>query len=362
VDLSRKLERIAELGRQTASAAEIGRLLSLIVTTARQVFSCRSVALLLAAEDTELLSIRAAAGLSETFVRDFKRPVGTAVLAEVMWAGSNLLYDRLDPLWPEFAELQLEHVPASLIGVRLEVDSRAVGLILAESENEAAFSEDDLQLLKLVAELAALALDRETVRHLSRKLIMMDPLTQVYSYTYFHRRLTEEVERAQRLNECLSVLLIGVDNLTQFRETQGWQAAEQMLRHLVQLVSSSVRNIDVVGRFGTGEIILYLPETPREKALAAAERIRAIIETGSKDAGTSAGLTVSIGLAGLPENGDTVNRLLEAVTGALLAAERAGRNRVAAAEMPGEDDREGEGGGPDRPARSAPEDGAGSTP
>jgi len=336
VDLSKKLERIADLGRETVSSAEIGRLLDVIVTTARQAFSCRSVALLVGSEESDLLSIRAAAGISETFVREFKRPVGTGVLAEVLWAGSNLLYDRIDPLWPEFGELRLEHVPVSLIAVRLEVDSRPVGLVLAESDAEAAFTEDDLRLLKIVAALAALAVDRETVRQLSRKLVMMDPLTQVYSYSYFHRRLTEEVARAQRLNECLCVLLIDVDNLKEFRATHGWQAAEQMLRHLVKLVSSGVRNIDVVGRFGVGQIILYLPETEREKALVAAERIRTLIEKGSKAADPAAALTVSVGLASLPENGDTVNRLLEGATGALLAAQREGRNRVVAAQTSGE--------------------------
>ena len=327
MELSEKLERIAELSQQAASSPDGGELVDLVVKTARQVFSCRSVALVLVSEDSELLSIKAADGLSDDFIRDFRRPVGTGVIAEVMRAGSNLLYDRLEPDAPEFAELKLKHDPVSLMCVRLEVDSRAVGYLLCESDTPAAFTEDDLQLLKLVAEVSALALDRARLRNVSRKLIMMDPLTQIYSYAYFHRRLTEEVERAQRLNECLAVLLIEIDNLKQFRETNGWQATEQAVRDLVKRVSSSVRNIDVVGRYGVDEIILYLPETPRDKALMAAERIRALIEEGSKAAGPT-GHTVSIGLASLPENGDTVNRLLESVTAALLAAQRAGRNRV----------------------------------
>lgn len=91
-----------------------------------------------------------------------------------------------------------------------------------------------------------------------------------------------------------------------------------------------MRNIDVVGRYGLGEIILYLPETPRERAVLAAERIRTLVEKGTQDTAAT-GLTVSIGLASLPENGETVTRLIESATSALLAAERAGRNRVEAA-------------------------------
>ncbi|HUW56213.1 MAG TPA: diguanylate cyclase [Planctomycetota bacterium] len=330
MEFSEKLARVAELSRQAASVPEAETLRDLVVKTARQVFSCRSAALVLVSEDSEQLSVGAASGLSETFVRDFRRPVGTGTLAEVMWAGTNLLYDRLDPDGAEFLELRLEHHPVSLMGVRLEVDSRPVGLLLCESDAAAVFTEDDLQLLKVIAAVTAVALDRAALRNVSRKLIMMDPLTQVYSYAYFHRRLTEEVARAQRLNECLAVLLIEIDNLKDFREANGWQATEQTLRDLVKRVAGGVRNIDVVGRYGMDEIILYLPETPRDKATLAAERIRTLIETASKETASS-GHTVSIGLASLPENGDTVNRLLEAVTTALLTAQRAGRNRVEAA-------------------------------
>ena len=80
-----------------------------------------------------------------------------------------------------------------------------------------------------MAEVSALAFDRDGLRQITRKLTMMDPLTQVYGYSYFHRRLSEEVERAQRLNECLSVMLLEIDNLRAFRETNGWQATEQVL-------------------------------------------------------------------------------------------------------------------------------------
>jgi diguanylate cyclase (GGDEF)-like protein len=327
LDLSGKIKRVAELTRQGASAPDAGRYLDAVLGTIKQLFDCRSAALLLAAEDTDELSIKASAGLSAALARDYRRPIGTAAIAEVMRSGSNLLYDRLSADDAPADEFTIEFGPVSLMCVRLEVDSRALGYVLCESAREAAFTEDDLQLLKVLAETMAVAIDREKVHRISRKLIMVDPLTQVYSYAYFHRRLTEEVERAIRLNENLAVLLLEIDNLRAFRDAHGWQETEQSLRGLVEIVSKSVRNIDVVGRYGVDEIILYLPETPREKAMLAAERIRALIEKKSKESG----LTVSVGLASLPENGDTVNRLLDSVTAALLSAQRAGRNCVEAA-------------------------------
>ena len=330
MELSEKLARMAELSKQAASQTDSARLLNFAVTTTRQIFDCRSSALVLTCEDSEQLSIRMSCGLSDNFVRDFRRSVGTGVIAEVMWVGSRLLYDNLEFGSDEFSDLKLEHNPTSVICVRLEVDSRAIGYFVCESGDEAVFSEDDLRMLKMIAEILALALDREMFRSISRKLVMLDPVTQVYSYSYFHRRLAEEVERAHRLNKCVSVMLLKIDDLKDYRETHGWQETEEMLRKLSQQVSNNVRNIDVVGRYGVDEIILYMPETVRDKVLLAAERIRKLVHEGSRDF-EPLGLTVSVGVACLPEDGDTVERLLGGVTSALLAARRSGRNRVEAA-------------------------------
>jgi diguanylate cyclase (GGDEF)-like protein len=327
LDISGKLERVAQLSREAASATDGAKLLRSAAASVRQIFSCRSVALVLVSEESDQLAIAASSGISEAVARDWRRSVGTGLVADVLRAGASVLYDHLDAGTPELAEFTIEHSPQSLLCVRLEADSRSLGYLLCESDKPSAFAEGDLHLLRVVAAVTALALSRDALRAASRKLIMIDPLTQVYSYAYFHRRFTEEVERAERLNEDLSLLLVEIDNLQDYRQTQGWQATEHVLCDLVKQISSGVRNIDIVGRYGVGSVILYLPETPRDKALLAAERIRALVEKGSKAAAPS-GLTVSVGVASLPENGDTVNRLLESVTAAVLAAQRAGRNRV----------------------------------
>ncbi len=327
MDASMKLQRLADLGRQAASATDAARFLQSLADTMRSTFSARSVAVVLVAEDSDLLSVKVSSGIADAVARDWRKPVGTGNTAEVLRSGASVLLDRVDPATPGLAEFVVEHTPASLLCVPLLADGRALGFVLAESEREGAFTEGDVPLAKLAADLAALVISREILAQASRKLVMMDPLTQVYSYAYFHRRLSEEVERATRLNESLSVLLVEIDHLKDHRDANGWQATEKVLRDLVKLVSTSVRNIDVVGRYGVGEIILYLPETPRDKACLAAERIRGLIEKGTKTV-PATGLTVSIGLASLPENGETVTRLIESATSALLAAERGGRNRV----------------------------------
>ncbi|RPH37212.1 diguanylate cyclase, partial [bacterium] len=142
----------------------------------------------------------------------------------------------------------------------------------------------------------------------------------VDSYSYFHRRLTEEIERAGRLNERMSLLLVGGDS------TGRAPANEEFFGEVLSRVKGMMRGIDVVGRYGGSQVILYLPETAGEAAQKAAERIRGRVERMGEDNGT--GTTVSIGLVTLPENGETVEQLMNALTSALFKAQQAGGNRA----------------------------------
>ena len=135
MELAERLERIAGLGRMAASSTDSGRLLDVIATTTRQVFACRSAVLLCVSEDSELLSVRAAAGLAESAMRGFRRPLGTGLIAEVMWTGRELLFGELGPDSPGINDLQIAERPTSLMCVRLEVDCRAVGCLVCESGN-----------------------------------------------------------------------------------------------------------------------------------------------------------------------------------------------------------------------------------
>jgi diguanylate cyclase (GGDEF)-like protein len=96
------------------------------------------------------------------------------------------------------------------------------------------------------------------------------------------------------------------------------------------VLTFDVRPVDVVARYGGEEFAIILPETDAAGAVAIAERIRAVIASQpfAGFAGPALRLTVSIGVATLPEDAASVTRLVEAADSALYAAKEAGRNRV----------------------------------
>ena len=155
-----------------------------------------------------------------------------------------------------------------------------------------------------------------------------DALTGLYNHRYLHERLSEELHRARELQRPLSVLFCDLDHFKGYNDTNGHSAGDAVLQEVAHVIEQSVRNIDVAARYGGEEFVVILVETDREEALAVAERIRKRL----RDAGFTANgvpLTVSIGIAGYPDDADRREDLLNKADWAMYLAKRRGRDQVA---------------------------------
>ncbi len=158
------------------------------------------------------------------------------------------------------------------------------------------------------------------------ELALRDALTGLYNRGCFDFKLAEEIARAHRYEHALSILMIDIDHFKQVNDRYGHQIGDEVLAEVARIVRSSLRNTDVVCRYGGEEIVVILPETAAADAVRVAENCRGRIEAGTASSPGPA-VTVSIGAASLVE-GDTPESLVAAADGALYAAKEGGRNRV----------------------------------
>ncbi len=178
------------------------------------------------------------------------------------------------------------------------------------------------------------ALDVRRVTLLERESIT-DPLIGVYNRRYLERRLKEEFDKARRYQHQLALLLIDIDHFKHVNDTYGHPAGDLVLRYWAGLILDIVRASDVLARFGGDEILIIAPNTSAAAALALAERICSMIESqgfvlnSDRDKRQAIGITVSIGVASLIPEIDTVEEFLKEVDRALYFAKRGGRNRAA---------------------------------
>lgn len=161
----------------------------------------------------------------------------------------------------------------------------------------------------------------------NRELEMLarhDPLTGVYNRRHLFKRLEEEVERSRRGGSPLALCMLDVDHFKEVNDCQGHQAGDEVLRQVAATIASSLRSLDVFGRYGGEEFVLVLPQTQLEGARDKAERVRGDIDRLRPGGGA---VTVSIGVAEY-RPGDSVDSLLARADGALYLAKAQGRNRV----------------------------------
>jgi len=173
---------------------------------------------------------------------------------------------------------------------------------------------------------------REALRAQSIK----DPLTGLYNRRYLAEMMEREIRRAVRAEQSLGVLMLDLDHFKKFNDTYGHDAGDTVLREAASFLTRSIRVEDIVCRYGGEEFVVILPTADLNAAHTRAERIRSKMrELAVLHQGQSLGMvTVSIGVAALPQHGTSPKALIEAADAALYRAKREGRDRVAVAEIP----------------------------
>jgi diguanylate cyclase (GGDEF)-like protein len=176
------------------------------------------------------------------------------------------------------------------------------------------------------------ALQRSSQFERLRGLANRDELTELYNRRALDGLLREEVSRHERYGRSFSLVMLDVDYFKAINDSYGHPVGDEVLRWLARLVRDCVRAVDMPARYGGEELAVVLPEMDSGLALKVAERLRLRVAArpfsfGSARRPTQLPVTVSLGVAALPDDAATAASLVAAADRALYAAKRGGRNR-----------------------------------
>lgn len=188
----------------------------------------------------------------------------------------------------------------------------------------------------MFAEQVGLSVANLRLRDALRNQSIRDPLTGLFNRRYLEEILTREVRRAVRSEQSLGILMLDLDHFKKFNDTYGHDAGDAVLRETAAFLMRSVRCEDVVCRFGGEEFVVILPLANLKVTHARAERIRSKLRdlTVLHQGNLLGTITVSVGVAALPDHGTDPKSLLETADAALYRAKREGRDRVISADLP----------------------------
>jgi diguanylate cyclase (GGDEF)-like protein len=244
---------------------------------------------------------------------------------EVRWAGNPLLKDGADDplkaLTPRRSFATWREVVRGRSRAWTWEEKHLVEVFKARTE----FMLQRHRLERLNKKLA------EANGHLNA-LATTDPLTGLSNRRQFDERMRTEWARCLRKGQGLAVIAIDVDNFKKYNDRFGHIAGDECLKQVAQALRSACRTEDVAARMGGEEFALLLPEIDQGGALAAAERVRLVVEQLGIDHPLNVGgvVTISLGLAeGAPADWGDSASLLKAADEALYEAKAHGRNRFA---------------------------------
>lgn len=159
-----------------------------------------------------------------------------------------------------------------------------------------------------------------------------DDLTGLPNRRWFFNRLDEEVDRATRYGNALSMIMIDIDDFREVNNSFGHPLGDLALAEVARLIAANVRASDIVARYGGEEFVVLLPETTAEQASLAAEKLRIVVEVNDISLeGPEVKVTVSCGvaeIAAVSKNGAPRDNLILAADNALNRAKENGRNQV----------------------------------
>jgi diguanylate cyclase (GGDEF)-like protein/PAS domain S-box-containing protein len=172
----------------------------------------------------------------------------------------------------------------------------------------------------------------ETLReseHKYQELSTIDDLTQLYNSRHFHAQLEKEIERANRYDQPLTLLLLDLDKFKDFNDKYGHVEGDQVLLRLGRVIKRCLRETDSAYRYGGEEFTIMLPMTTSEEGIVTAQRIQAELrkEAFSPVLGKEIYMTVSIGLSQYKLQ-EEIKAFVNRVDKLMYQAKKNGRNRI----------------------------------
>lgn len=188
------------------------------------------------------------------------------------------------------------------------------------------------RMLEMVADLGSVAFNNIYQFKQIEQAANSDGLTKLFNKRYFLERFAKEILKGEQARNPVSVFIFDIDHFKKYNDTHGHMAGDECLKLTAQLLRDSVRDDDIAARYGGEEFVVILPNTNREGAVQAAEKIRRTIEaheyTPPHPVNPGGKVTISGGVATYPDDGTGSADLIRRADAGLYEAKRQGRNRI----------------------------------
>lgn len=224
-------------------------------------------------------------------------------------------------------------LPGSVCSIALPVSyaEQLLGVLYAESSESCEFPEDEILLLRTLADLCAGALHNAQTFQRAQEQAITDGLTGVKTHRYLMEALSSEWKRSTRANRPFALVLMDLDRFKFVNDFYGHLEGDVVLQRVGHILEQNCRRSDVVARYGGDEFVILMPETTAEQARQLAGKLRGWV--AADPLLRDKNITASFGIAGFPVHGSTPQELIQVADSSMYLSKHQGGNSVSSAEQ-----------------------------
>jgi len=201
-----------------------------------------------------------------------------------------------------------------------------IGSLIVASRQPDAYSQRQMMLLEQVAFQIAMPVENARLYAMVEEKARVDELTTLLNRRSMDETIAGEIGRHSRYGGAFSLVSIDLDSFKEYNDNYGHLGGDRVLKKVSVIIKGAVRSADQAFRYGGDEFSILLPQTTTDEASQVAERVRRYIALKFKT--DNVPVTASIGIAGWPTDGITVNEIIAAADAALYQAKKSGGNSI----------------------------------
>lgn len=323
----KELLNLFQVGQNIANCIDMERLSAVVVDSlAKEIGTSRAIGLFTKMDDK--LTLKEFRGFDEETAQKLAEAIQKALCAEAEMVQGVKRFSA-DTIVSD-GELEcLELAEGLLLAIRVKSSVQGV-VVLFNNPAERLPVDFKLKSIHFLLEQSILAFENAARYSNARDMLYIDELTGLFNYRYLEISLDREVKRADRFGSTVSMIFIDLDLFKVVNDTHGHLVGSQVLKEVGMLLKKSVREVDIVIRYGGDEFTVMLVETGDKGAATVAERIRRSIadHTFLTDEGLNIRLTASLGYACYPADTQSKLELLELADKAMYRGKEEGKNCV----------------------------------
>ncbi|HZI94280.1 MAG TPA: sensor domain-containing diguanylate cyclase [Patescibacteria group bacterium] len=332
---ARRLSVLSDISQAANSVLEPRKVMEIVMTRAQDLIQTEAWSLLLVDEKEHTLSFELVMGQRVDDVKDYRIKIGQGVAGWVVQYKRPLIVNnvREDRRFDARFDMLTGFRTRSILCAPLISRGRIIGAVELINKRRGPFNKEDLQMVTTLVEPGAIAIENAILYQKSAELTVTDDLTKLFNSRYLNVHLRREIKRSRRYGVPVSLIFLDLDGFKQVNDKFGHLSGSRALFEVGQILQETVREIDVVSRYGGDEFTIILPQTGAMGAMIIAERIRASIQERVflTDLGLDVRLTASFGVSTFPDHGQSREDLIQRADQAMYMVKDRGKNGVALA-------------------------------